>query len=365
MTSAQKDEQYMRRALQLARRGMGAVSPNPMVGAVIVRADRIIAEGWHRKFGADHAEIDALKRASGSVRGATIYITLEPCSHWGKTPPCVDALIEAGIKRVVIATLDTNPLVNGKGVQLLRDHGIAVAGGILEQAARMLNEVYFHYIDTGLPFITVKYAQSLDGRIATAQGSSRWISSERARKFTHRLRARHDAIMVGKGTVLADDPLLTVRLVQGRNPLRICLDSRLRISLDAHVLRDDGKTLIVTTAEHELDKIEKIRKLGKEVLVVERDADGRVALRPLMKALAERKISSILVEGGAEVITSLLKAGLARRIVVITAPIILGKGREAIGDLGITDLDKAIKPSSCEIKRIGGDVVFDLRLSAF
>ncbi len=352
----------MRRALQLARRGMGAVSPNPMVGAVIVRAGRIIAEGWHRKFGADHAEIDALKRASGGVRGATIYVTLEPCCHWGKTPPCVDALIEQGIKRAVIGTLDPHPLVDGKGAQILMDHGIEVSVGVLEQAARMLNEVYFHYIQTGLPFITIKYAQSLDGRIATVQGNSRWISSERARKFTHRLRAQHDAIMVGRGTVLADDPQLTVRLVKGKNPLRICLDSTLRIPINAQLLQDDGKTFVITTDEHGKDKIEKIRKLGKEVLVVQRDADGRVALRPLMKALAERGIASILVEGGKEVITSLLKEGLVNRMVVITTPLILGKGIEAIGDLGIIDLGRAIRPSSYKVSRIGTDVIFDLRL---
>jgi diaminohydroxyphosphoribosylaminopyrimidine deaminase/5-amino-6-(5-phosphoribosylamino)uracil reductase len=362
MTIAQKDEQYMKRALQLARRGMGRVSPNPMVGAVIVRADRIIAEGWHRKFGADHAEIDAIKRASSSVRGATIYVTLEPCCHWGKTPPCVDTLIEQGIKRVVIGTLDPNPLVDGKGAQVLRDHGMEVFAGVMEQPARELNEVYFHYIRTGLPFITIKYAQSLDGRIATVQGNSRWISSERARKFTHRLRAQHDAVMVGRGTVLADDPLLTVRLAKGENPLRICLDSNLRIPLNAQVLQDEGKTLIVTTDEHAKDKIEKIRKLGKDVLVNHKGTDGRVALRPLMKALAERRIASILVEGGAGVITSLLKEGLVNRMVVITTPLILGKGLEAIGDLGIIDLERAIRPSSCKIKQIDKDVVFDLRL---
>jgi diaminohydroxyphosphoribosylaminopyrimidine deaminase/5-amino-6-(5-phosphoribosylamino)uracil reductase len=362
MTPVQKDEQYMGRALQLARRGMGAVSPNPMVGALIVRAGRIIAEGWHRKFGADHAEIDVLKRASGSVRGATIYVTLEPCCHWGKTPPCADTLIEQGIKRVVIATLDPNPLVDGKGAQTLKDHGIEVTVEVLEQAARKLNEVYLHYIRTGLPFITVKYAQSLDGRIATVQGNSRWISSERSRRFTHRLRAQHDAIMVGIGTVLADDPLLTVRLVKGRDPLRICLDSKLRIPLNARVLRDDGKTLIATTDEHGKEKVAAIQKQGKEVLVLQRGANGRVELRSLMKVLAEKGIASIMVEGGKEVITSLLQEGLVNRMVVITAPLILGKGVEGIGDLGITDLDKAIKPSTQEIKRIGEDVVFDLRL---
>ena len=352
----------MKRALQLARRGMGTVSPNPLVGAVLVRAGRIIAEGYHRKFGADHAELDALKRAPGSVRGAAIYVTLEPCCHWGKTPPCVDTLIEQGIKRVVIGTLDPNPLVDGKGARALKDHGIDVTVGVLEHAARRLNEVYFHYIQTGLPFITIKYAQSLDGRIATLQGNSRWISSERARKFTHRLRAQHDAIMVGRGTVLADDPLLTVRLVKGKNPLRICLDSNLRIPLSAWVLRDEGRTLIVTAAGHEKGKVAAIQKQGKEVLVVQKGADGQVALRSLMKALAQRGIASILVEGGANVITSLLKEGLVNRIVVITAPLILGKGIEAIGDLGIIDLERAIRPSSYKVSRIGADVIFDLKL---
>ena len=357
-----KDEQYMKRALQLARRGMGKVSPNPLVGAVIVRAGRIIAEGWHREFGADHAEIDAINKASGGVRGATMYVTLEPCCHWGKTPPCVDTLIEQGIKQVVIGTLDPHPLVDGKGAQILRDHGLEVVKGVLEQEARELNEVYLHHTQTGLPFVTVKYAQSLDGRIATSQGNARWISSEASRKLAHRLRAQHDAIMVGIGTVLADDPLLTVRLVKGRNPLRICLDSRLRIPAHSKLLQDEGGTLIVTTEANAKEKIETLQKKGKEVLVAQRDRDGRVELVSVMKKLAERDISSLLVEGGKEIITSLLKEGLVNRMVVITAPLILGKGIEAIGDLGITDLQGAIRPSSYKVSRAGEDVIFDLRL---
>ena len=357
-----KDELYMKRALQLARRGMGKVSPNPMVGAVIVLAGKIIAEGWHHKFGTDHAERDAIKRASGSVRGATIYVNLEPCCHQGKTPPCVDALIEKGIKKVVIGTFDPNPLVNGKGAQILRDHGIEVTVGVLEQEVRALNEVYFYHTETGLPFVTVKYAQSLDGRIATSRGDSHWISSEPSRKYAHRLRAQHDAIMVGIGTVLADDPQLTVRLVKGRNPLRICLDSTLRIPLNAQILRDDGGTLIVTTEKNAQKKIETLHKQGAEVLIAQKGQDGRVKLKSLMKQLAERGISSLLVEGGKEVITSLLKERLVNRMIVITAPFILGKGVEGIGDLGITDLRKAIKPGSFEIIRRGGDVIFDLRL---
>jgi diaminohydroxyphosphoribosylaminopyrimidine deaminase/5-amino-6-(5-phosphoribosylamino)uracil reductase len=357
-----KDELYMKRTLQLARRGMGKVSPNPMVGAVIVRAGKIIAEGWHRKFGADHAERDAINKASGNVRGATLYVNLEPCCHQGKTPPCVDALIERGVKQVVIWTLDPNPLVNGKGAQILRDHGIEVIEGVLEQEARLLNEVYFYHTQTGLPFVMVKYAQSLDGRIATSRGDSHWISSEASRKFAHRLRAQHDAIMVGIGTVLADDPQLTVRLVKGSNPLRICLDSTLRIPLNAQILRDDGETLIVTTETSAQGEIEALHKQGAEVLIAQKGQDGRVELKSLMKQLAERGVSSLLVEGGKEVITSLLKERLVNRMVIITAPLILGKGIEGIGDLGITDLEVAIKPSSYKVSKVGEDVIFDLRL---
>jgi diaminohydroxyphosphoribosylaminopyrimidine deaminase/5-amino-6-(5-phosphoribosylamino)uracil reductase len=362
MTPKQRDERHMRRALQLARRGMGRVSPNPMVGAVIVRAGKVIAEGYHRQFGVDHAEIDAIKRARGSIRGATLYVSLEPCCHWGKTPPCVDALIEQGIKRVVIGTLDPNPLVAGKGAQDLRGHGIEVVVGILEQEARRLNEAYFHYIRTGLPFITIKYAQSLDGRIATALGASRWISSEQSRRFAHQLRAQHDAVMVGIGTVLADDPLLTVRLVKGKSPLRIILDSKLRISLHSQVLREEGRTLIVTTEAGTQERVEALEKRGNEVLIAPRGLDERVALRSVMKMLAERGIASILVEGGQAIITSFLQGGLANRMVIITAPLILGKGMEGIGDLGITDIAKAIRPTSWEVKRVGDDIVFDLRL---
>jgi diaminohydroxyphosphoribosylaminopyrimidine deaminase/5-amino-6-(5-phosphoribosylamino)uracil reductase len=362
MPSERADEQYMKRALQLARRGMGQVSPNPMVGAVIVRSNKIIAEGYHRRFGGDHAERDALKRSSANVQGATIYVNLEPCCHWGKTPPCVDALIEQGIKRAVIATLDPHPLVNGKGARILRDHGIEVVQGVLEEEARALNEVYFHYTRTGRPFVTIKYAQSLDGRIATSRGDSRWISSEPSRRFAHRLRARHDAIMVGIETVRIDDPLLTVRSVKGRNPLRIVLDSRLRIPLNAQVLQGEAKTLIVTTNAHNKKKVQKIQQQGKEVLVVQGDTKGRVDFQSLMQVLAERGISSILVEGGREVITSLLKGGLVNRVVVITAPLILGKGIEGIGDLGIGELKHAIRPSTYKMSRTGEDVIFDLRL---
>ncbi len=362
MTPSPEDRRHMRRALQLARRGVGMVSPNPMVGAVIVRAGEVIAEGYHRRYGADHAEADAIKRAGGDVRGTTIYVNLEPCCHWGKTPPCVDTLIERGVKRVVIGTLDPNPQVNGKGAKTLREHGIAVEVGVLEQEARRLNEVYFKYISTGLPFVTVKYAQSLDGRIATSGGDSRWISSERSRKRAHRLRSHHDAVMVGIGTVLADDPQLTVRWVKGKTPLRIVIDGHLRIPLDAQVLKNGERTLIATTDAHDTGTYETITEKGNEILVAEKDRDGRVALRPLLKALTAKGITSILVEGGREVITSLLREGLVDRMVIVTAPLIIGKGIEAVGDLGIDALNRALRPSSYTVRRVGEDVVFDLRL---
>jgi diaminohydroxyphosphoribosylaminopyrimidine deaminase/5-amino-6-(5-phosphoribosylamino)uracil reductase len=362
MTAAQKDAWYMKRALQLARKGTGQVSPNPLVGAVLVRGGKVIASGFHRRFGGDHAEVDAIRRAKGSVRNATLYVTLEPCCHWGKTPPCVDALIEAGIKRVVIATLDPHPPVDGKGAQRLRDHGIEVVVGVLEEEAQRLNETYFYHIRTGLPFITVKYAQSLDGRIATATGVSRWISSVAAQEFAHRLRTEHDAIMVGIGTILVDDPQLTVRLVEGRNPLRICLDSRLRIPLNARLLQGSGRTFIVTTEGNAQDKITALQGKGGEVLIAQRGLDERVDLRYLLRNLGEMGIASILVEGGKGVITSLLRSGLVNRMVVITAPMIMGEGIEAIGDLGIKDLAGAIRFSSREVTEIGEDVVFDLRI---
>ena len=222
-------------ALRLARKGEGCVSPNPMVGAVIVRDGRIIAEGYHRRCGENHAEINAIENATEPIAGATFYITLEPCSHYGRTPPCVDALIACRPGRVVIGTTDPNPKVSGKGIQALERHGIETKVGVLAEACRQLNEVFFKYIRTGIPFVTVKFAQTLDGRIATATGHSRWISSPPSLRFAHRLRSLHDAILVGSGTVLRDDPELTCRLVRGRNPLRIVVDSQLRSSPEARI----------------------------------------------------------------------------------------------------------------------------------
>jgi len=362
-TEYSTDEKYMRQALRLARRGLGKTSPNPMVGAVIVKDDRIIARGCHRYFGGDHAEVDAIKHAAADVSGATMYVTLEPCTHYGKTPPCVDAIVRANIGRVVIGTLDPFPEMQGRSLEILKRHRIETVVGVLEDECRALNKVYLKYTSTGMPFVTVKFAQTLDGRIATAAGASRWISSPSSRRIAHRLRARHDAVLVGVGTVLADDPELTTRLVPGRNPVRVILDSKLRIPTDAKVLtnQEAARTLLAATPRADKAKAAALARMGIEVLTVPPDADGRVDIGVLMKTLAERQISSVLVEGGAATITSFLRLGLADKLVVFIAPRVLGKGTDSVGELNITDISKSIKLTFEKVYRSGEDIVVEAK----
>jgi len=363
-TSALKDEFYMQMALRLARKGEARTGPNPMVGALIVRGNRIVGQGYHREFGGKHAEIRAIESASGNLRGSTLYITLEPCSHFGKTPPCVDRILEAKPSRVVVGSADPNPLVSGKGIRSLRRHGIEVTTGVLKRECRRLNEVFFKYMSTGYPFVTVKYAQTLDGRIATRSGHSRWISSPPSLKFAHRLRSLHDSILVGSGTILKDDPELTCRLVKGRNPRRVIVDSSLEIPLSSKVLldQDRAKTMIFTTTSEHREKLKILSDRGVDIRVVEGDHNGRINLRELLKAMGQEGIASVLVEGGSRIVTSFLKEGLADRLIVITAPKILGKGIEAVGDLGIDDLDRAIRLDIKKIIRNGDDIVLDARM---
>ncbi len=360
------DEEYMKQALKLARKGLGKTSPNPMVGAVIVKDNRIISQGYHHYFGGKHAEVDALQGARGNVAGATIYVTLEPCCYYGKTPPCTDALISHKIGRVVIGILDPNPQVNGRSVEILKQRGLEVKVGILEEECRRLNEPHFKYITTGLPFVTLKFAQTLDGRIATATGSSQWISSEKFRRLAHKLRATHDAVIVGIETVLADDPQLTVRLVRGRNPTRIILDSRLRIPLAARLIksRELAPIIIATTSRADANKLTALRNLGIEVLVNNEDEAEEVDLNQLLKTLGERGISSALVEGGAGVITSLLRRNLADKVIIAIAPKIMGKGIEAVGELNIREVSQALKLSFKKIYRVGEDLVIEAKVNA-
>jgi diaminohydroxyphosphoribosylaminopyrimidine deaminase/5-amino-6-(5-phosphoribosylamino)uracil reductase len=358
------DEKFMREALRLARRGLGRTSPNPVVGSVIVKRGQVIGRGYYRYFGGKHAEVNALESASDDVAGATIYITLEPCSHYGKTPPCADAIISHHLGRAVVGMLDPDSRVRGSGLEKLRGAGIATTVGVLEAECRALNEAYIKHRSTGVPFVTLKFAQTLDGRIAAAGGASRWISSAESLKLAHRLRARHDAVLVGAGTVLADDPELTVRLVKGRNPLRVVLDSRLRLPLDAKALQcqETSRTMIAATAAADTAKLAALRGMGIEVATIPEDADGRVDLHALLEMLGQRDITSVLVEGGSAIITSFLREGLVDRVVAIVTSKILGAGINSVGELNIREVDKAIKLDFEKVYRSGADVVVEGRL---
>jgi diaminohydroxyphosphoribosylaminopyrimidine deaminase/5-amino-6-(5-phosphoribosylamino)uracil reductase len=334
-----------------------------MVGAVIVKGGRVIARGYHRLFGGDHAEVDALKRATEDVTDSTLYVTLEPCRHWGKTPPCTDAIVKNKIAKVVVGMLDPFPEMRGKSIELLNQHGIETVVGVLEDECRTLNEVYLKWITAGQPYVTVKWAQTLDGRIATAQSSSRWISSPESLKLAHRLRATHDAILVGVGTVIKDNPELTTRLVKGRNPVRVVLDSKLRIPLDSKVLANQAaaKTLVAATPAAPPEKLAALKNMGIEVLFTPPDPAGRVDLNILLKTLGERGVSSLLVEGGGEIITSFLRLGLADKIICIIAPKLMGSGTDVIGELNITDLSQALKLTFTKVYRSGVDIVVEVR----
>ena len=360
-----RDEDYMKIALRLARRGLGKTSPNPLVGAVIVKHERIIAQGYHHYFGGKHAEIDALDNANDDVTGATMYVTLEPCFHYGKTPPCVDAVIAGKIGKIVIGMQDPDPRVSGKSIEKLQQNGVETAVGVLEEECRKLNETYIKHRATGIPFVTVKFAQTLDGRIAAADGSSRWVASPSSLKLAHRLRATHDAILAGIGNVLIDDPELTLRLVKGRSPTRIILDSKLRIPLEAKVLRDQEKaaTIIVTTPAADDDKLAALRERGIEVLFVAADLQGGVDIARLLAVLGQRDITSILVEGGSKVATSFIRRNLVDRLVAVIAPKILGKGIESIGDLNIENINRALNLSFEKTYRLGDDLIVEANIA--
>jgi len=359
-----EDEAFMEKALRLARRGLGKTSPNPMVGALVVKQGMILGKGYHRRYGEAHAEVIALRDAKGDVKGASMYVTLEPCCHHGWTPPCVDAIIGAGVSEVVVGTPDPNPRVNGRGIGILRDHGIHVRVGFLEEQCRELNEAYFKHIRSGIPLVTLKFAQSLDGRIATKTGRSQWISSPETLRLAHKLRSIHDGVLVGIGTVLADDPSLTVRHVKGQNPHRIVVDSTLRIPLKAKILNDEDvdRTIIVATEGVNRKKAQSLHHLGAEILWTAKDHRGGVDIRDLLAQLGRMGITSILVEGGSKIITSFLREGLADKIVIVMAPKLIGKGIEALGDLKIHDLRKALRVSRMKMRRLGQDIVIEGRL---
>ena len=356
-------EHYMKRALKLARRGSGKVSPNPLVGAVVVKDGRVLGEGFHRAYGEKHAETRAIESAIEPVAGADLYCTLEPCCFTGPEkhqPPCTDLIIRSGIRKVFIAMLDPNPKVRGKGVEILRQKGVEVSVGILADEARRLNEGFITYHTLGRPFVHLKIAQTLDGRIASKEGDSRWITDEHARRQVHQWRARYDAVLIGKNTVQVDDPELTVRFVEGRNPIRVVLDSTLSLPLDRKIFHppDPEKTFIVTGPDFDLQKRKALETRGITVLSVSYDLEKgdelfrRLNLGEVLTALGDRGIRSILVEGGGALFTSFLKSTVYDRITFFIAPRVLGTGINTFGDLGFTKISQAIRLEQIRIRHI-------------
>ena len=356
------DERFMWIALDLARRGRGSTSPNPMVGAVVVRDGKIVGTGYHQAPGGPHAEVAALRQAGEKARGAVLYVNLEPCAHRGRTGPCADAIIRAGISRVVAAMEDPNPLVAGKGFRKLAEAGIELKRGVLEEKALRLNEVYVKFITTGRPFVIVKTAVTADGKTATRTGRSRWITGEKARAFVHRLRHNSDAIAVGIDTVLRDDPLLTARLEGGggRDPLRVIVDSRARLPLDARVINSASRaaTFLAVTPAAPADKLRALEEKGVEILLLP-GREGRVDLDALMRKLGERGVCQLMVEGGGNLNYSLLEAGLVDKLMLFMAPLIIG-GRESptsFEGAGVARLEEAWRLKDMEIKQYDGDLL--------
>ncbi|QZY55428.1 bifunctional diaminohydroxyphosphoribosylaminopyrimidine deaminase/5-amino-6-(5-phosphoribosylamino)uracil reductase RibD [Crassaminicella profunda] len=358
------DIKYMKRALELAKGGKGYTNPNPLVGSVIVKNNKIIGQGYHKAYGGAHAEIHAFHDAKEDVTGATMYVTLEPCSHYGKTPPCAHAIVEKGIKKVIIAMKDPNPLVSGKGIEILKNNGIEVISGVLEKEARILNEIFVKYITTKLPFCILKTAMTLDGKIATSIGDSKWISNESSRKVVHKMRHQVSGIMVGIGTVLADDPLLTTRLddMEGTNPTRIIVDTHGRIPLDALVLKDckNIKAIIATTNLADAKKMKALQERGAEIIITPLK-ENLVDLSYLMDALGKKKIDSILLEGGATLNYSALKENIVDKIISFIAPKIIGgiDAKTPIGGQGFQYMKDAILLKDMKVSTIHDDLMIE------
>jgi len=355
------ERRFMKTALTLASRARGMTSPNPMVGAVVVKDGRIAGSGYHHKFGLAHAETLALENAGSRSRGGELYVNLEPCAHHGHTPPCAAAIVEAGIKKVFVGIVDPDTRVRGKGIKFLRAHGVSVEVGLLAEEAERLNEGYLKWTKTGLPFVALKLCQSLDGRLAAQDGTSRGLGSPEEIAFVHGLRAAYDAVLVGSGTALADDPRLTVRLAKGRNPHRIVLDSRLRLPLNARMLRPGKgeRVIVVALAGAPGRKADALRTNGVEVWLLPAKV-GRLSLAALLKKAAQSGIQSVLVEGGAEVATSLLRERLVDKMYVAVAPRILGGNRGSWpGDVGVKSVAESIRLKNVMLRRLGGNVLIE------
>lgn len=330
-----EDIKFLKKTLGLAKKGMGLVNPNPMVGAIIVKDGQVIAKGYHKKYGVPHAEVEAITHVRSHLErlnGATLYVNLEPCAHFGKNPPCVDAIVKAGIKKVVCSSIDPNPQVEGKGIKILRDNGIEVKVGVLEKEARELNVAFFTYHEKKRPYIALKFAASLDGKIATYTGDSKWITNEQARNFARGLRGEYQAVLVGINTVIADDPHLGVRIRGIKDPLRIVLDPKLRISLKSQFLRDNN-IIVVTTTQAEKNKKETFLRKGINLIIFENE---KISVKELLEKFASKGIISVLVEGGGQTLGNFVDSGLVDKLYAFYAPILIGgnKGISAIGNMG-------------------------------
>ena len=364
--SARDDREFMKKALRLALRGEGCTSPNPMVGAVCVIGGRIVGRGYHKKAGSPHAEIEAFLDAAKkgiSLKGATLYVTLEPCCHTEKlTPPCTDAIIASGISDVVVGAIDPNPKVSGEGVAKLRKNGIAVRTGVLERECTETNEFFNKHVVSGLPFVILKSASTIDGKIASATGDSKWIGSLRQRKMAHRLRKKVDAVIVGINTVLTDDPGLDVRLIRGnvRQPVPVIMDSKLRIPPEAKIFSTHPRSIIATTERPGKIKEKKFRNLGAEILRLKSDSAGRVSAADLLNELGAMGMCGVLVEGGSRVGACFLREGLVDKVVFFYSPkIIGGDGMSMIGDLGKQSIEEAINIKNIKVRRFGDEMMIE------
>ncbi len=351
---------YMQQAIALANRAVGKTSPNPIVGCVIVKSGKVVAKGWHKRCGADHAEVDALKKAGEKARGATMYVTLEPCSHWGRTPPCVDAVLKAGIKKIVVAMIDPNPTNNGKSLKILKKYGVTVVLGVCGDEARMMNRPFIKYITQKMPFVVAKIAQSIDGKTAMPSGHSRWITAPETRLWARKKRDLFDAIMVGVNTVIEDDPRLDApsKLLK-----KIIVDSSLRVPETSKIFKitPAENIIIATTPQAPQAKLKRLIKCGIQVMIIE-EKHGRVDLKRLFKELAKIGIISILIEGGAIVVGNALKNKLVDKLHIYVAPKVMGGGKVkgVIDGRYIQDMARALKFEIADIQRIGSDAFIKL-----
>ncbi|MFQ5532737.1 MAG: bifunctional diaminohydroxyphosphoribosylaminopyrimidine deaminase/5-amino-6-(5-phosphoribosylamino)uracil reductase RibD [Candidatus Methylomirabilales bacterium] len=363
MRVVQSNRTFMEHALSLAARGRGRTSPNPMVGTVLTREGAIVGTGYHAYAGSDHAEPAALKAAGASARGAVCYVTLEPCAHQGRTPPCTEALIQAAVSKVVVATYDPNPLVAGRGVKRLREAGISVEVGLLQEEAVRLNEAYFTYIQRGRPLVLLKAALSLDGKLATRTGDSKWITGEPARHRVHEMRNTVDAVVVGIGTVLRDDPMLTTRLEgqERRDPLRVVVDSRGRLPLTARLLRTGARPPLVAVGERTSQaRLRRLQEGGAEVMVFP-PGDGGISLPDLFRELGRRDITSVMIEGGGRLATSALQEGIVDKLILMVAPVLIGGEKAPMllqGD-GVEKIGEALCVKQMTVERVGEDLVLE------